>query len=66
MSKTESAKAALERIRVAVNNRAPADPLDVDALISYFVQVESVVHEAVELLHELQIERARKMLEELR
>ena len=65
MSKTESAKAALERIRIAMNNRTPANSQDVDTLISFFMQLEGMVDDAVELLYRLQTERVRKILEDL-
>jgi hypothetical protein len=49
MSKTESAKAALARIRVAINNCAPADPQDVENLLSCFVAPGTAVVDVIDL-----------------
>jgi hypothetical protein len=72
MSKTENARSALERVRIAANARAPAEPQDVEILIDYFGLSEKAVLGAIDLLAQSrnafrskQVERARKMLEEL-
>jgi hypothetical protein len=70
--KLDAAKGALERIRQAANIGGPADPQDVETLIAYLQESEKAVLGAVDLLRasqnafrSKQVERARKMLEEL-
>ena len=72
MTKFESAREAALRIRLAVNARAPASPDDADAVVGFLVEVENAVLGAVDLLAQSrnafrskQVERARKMLEEI-
>ena len=70
-TKLENAKAALERLRVLANAGGVHAP-DVEALVAYFTGLEKGLLGAVDLLGQSrntfrskQIERARKMLEEL-
>jgi ribosomal protein S27AE len=72
MKDTSAAKAALERIRLAMKGGAPADPQDVDTLVGYFVESEKTLFGAVDLLRTAQddsrskqIGKAQKLLEEL-
>ncbi len=71
MGKTAEAKAALERLRVAANAGA-VRPEDIEMLMAYLQESEKAVLGAIDLLdrsrdafRSKQVERARKILEEL-
>jgi hypothetical protein len=72
MTKIEQARAALERIRQGANPGGRVDPQDVETLMAYVQESEKAVLGAIDLLAQSrnafrskQVERARKMLEEL-
>jgi hypothetical protein len=72
MTTLETAKAALDRVRLAIERQAPADPQDVETLTGYLQESERAVSGAVDLLAQSNYvfrgnhaNRARKLLEEL-